>query len=176
MATTQTLPETTRSPDSLLRMLAAYVRSYSCTGGLPLADRAQTERTYDLLELSDDLEIWAIHWPADQGLELHDHGGSTGALWVVEGRLEEHAVDLSGPSELTDHYDRPRLQRTEIKTGQGSAFGPSRIHDVVNRHRTPATSIHAYAPPMASMTFYRSEPSGLVAERTEFRADPTWAP
>jgi hypothetical protein len=170
MATTQTLPETTRSPDSLLRLLAAYVRSSSCTGGLPLADPGQTVRTYDLLELSDDLEIWALHWPADQGLELHDHGGSTGALWVVEGRLDEHAVERS------ETGDQTRLHRSEIKSGQGRAFGPSHIHNVVNRHRTAATSIHAYAPPMASMTFYRAEKSGLVADRTEFRAEPSWAP
>jgi hypothetical protein len=29
---------------------------------------------------------------------------------------------------------------------------------------------------MESMTFYRQEPQGLVAERAEYRADPTWAP
>ncbi len=127
-------------------------------------------RRYELLELSDDFEIWAIHWPADQGLELHDHGGSTGALWVVEGSLDEHGVVFS------DNRNGPQLHRREIRRGQGIAFGPSHIHDVVNRHCSPATSIHAYSPPMASMTFYRAHPSGLVSDRTEFRADPAWAP
>jgi hypothetical protein len=29
---------------------------------------------------------------------------------------------------------------------------------------------------MESMTFYRQEPRGLVVDRAEYRADPTWAP
>ena len=59
---------------------------------LPLADPALTERRYELLELTDELEIWAIHWPQGRRLELHDHGGSVGALWVVAGTLEEHYI------------------------------------------------------------------------------------
>jgi hypothetical protein len=118
-----------------------------------------------LLELTDELEIWAIHWPQGKGLELHDHGGSVGALWVVEGTLEEH-------------YVRPErtLGRRTIVAGGGAAFGPHYVHDVVNAQAAPATSVHAYSPPMESMTFYRQEPHGLVAERAEYRSDPTWAP
>ena len=47
---------------------------------------------------------------------------------------------------------------------------------MVNAQAAPATSVHAYSPPMESMTFYRQEPHGLVVERAEYRADPTWAP
>jgi hypothetical protein len=124
-----------------------------------------TERSYELLELSDDLEIWAIHWPKDQGLELHDHGGSSGALWVVAGSLQEHYV-----SEVGD------LARRHHPVGGGAAFGPSYVHDIVNASDIPATSVHAYSPPMASMTFYRHEGSGLMVDRAEYRADPSWAP
>ena len=66
--------------------------------------------------------------------------------------------------------------RRTLKEGQGSAFGPRHIHDVANHAAGPATSIHAYSPPMASMTFYRAQGTRLLAERTEFRADPSWAP
>jgi hypothetical protein len=68
------------------------------------------------------------------------------------------------------------LGRRSIVAGGGAAFGPHYVHDVVNAQTAPATSVHAYSPPMESMTFYRQGAHGLVAERAEYRADPTWAP
>jgi hypothetical protein len=150
-------------PLVLLDILQSYVAETAEL--LPRADPGLAERSYELLELTDELEIWAIHWPQGKGLELHDHGGSVGALWVVEGTLEEH-------------YVRPEraLGRRTIVAGGGAAFGPHYVHDVVNAQAAPATSVHAYSPPMESMTFYRREPHGLVAARAEYRSDPTWAP
>jgi hypothetical protein len=150
-------------PLVLLDLLQGYVAETAEL--LPRAEPGLTERTYELLELTDELEIWAIHWPQGQGLELHDHGGSVGALWVVEGTLEEHYVRAE-----------ESLGRRSIVAGGGAAFGPHYVHDVVNAQAAPATSVHAYSPPMASMTFYRQEESGLVVDRAEYRADPSWAP
>src|ERR1035437_9149540 len=147
-------------PLALLDLLQTYVTETAEL--LPVAQPDLTKRRYDLLELTDELEIWAIHWPHGQGLELHDHGGSVGALWVVEGSLEEHYV----------HPERT-LARRSIVAGGGAAFGPTYIHDVVNAQVTSATSVHAYSPPMASMTFYRQEGRGLVVDRAEYRADPS---
>jgi cysteine dioxygenase type I len=167
-ATRATAPRSGAYPRSngplvLLDLLQSYVAETAEL--LPRAEPGLVERSYELLELNDELEIWAIHWPQGQGLELHDHGGSVGALWVIEGTLEEH-------------YVRP--ERTigcrSIVAGGGAAFGPHYVHDVVNAQAAPATSVHAYSPPMASMTFYRQEAQGLVVERAEYRADPTWAP
>jgi predicted metal-dependent enzyme (double-stranded beta helix superfamily) len=156
-------PQPLHGPLALLDLLQTYVTE---TAGLvPRAEPDLTERRYELLELTDDLEIWAIHWPQGQGLELHDHGGSVGALWVVEGSLEEHYVS---PDQT--------LARRSIVTGGGAAFGPTYIHDVVNAETAPATSVHAYSPPMAAMTFYRAEARGLVVDRADYRADPSWAP
>jgi hypothetical protein len=151
------------SPLALLDLLQDYVTETAEL--LPRPPGDLTDRMYELLELTDDLEIWAIHWPKDQGLELHDHGGSVGAVWVIEGALEEHYV---GP-------DRALAFRTLV-AGGGAAFGPTYVHDVVNPHDVPATSVHAYSPPMASMTFFRQEGSRLVVDRADYRADPSWAP
>jgi len=151
------------SPLALLSHLQQYVEETAEI--LPRAPEGLDVRSYELLELSDDLEIWAIHWPQDRGLELHDHGGSAGALWVLEGELVEHYVTPESS-----------LGRRSLVVGSGAAFGPSYIHDVVNAEPMTATSIHAYSPPMASMTFYRHEPAGLVVDRAEFRVDPDWAP
>jgi hypothetical protein len=151
------------SPLALLDLLQSYVAETADLLIPPAPDL--TVRTYDLLELTDEIEIWAIHWPKDQGLELHDHGGSVGALWVVEGALEEHYLERDGS-----------LSSRSIVTGGGAAFGPTYVHDVVNAHEAPATSVHVYSPPMASMTFYRQEGNALRVDRAEYRADPTWAP
>jgi hypothetical protein len=150
-------------PLVLLDLLQSYVAETADL--LPRAAPGLVERSYELLELTDELEIWAIHWPQGQGLELHDHGGSVGALWVVEGTLDEH-------------YVRPEqsLGRRSIVAGGGAAFGPHYVHDVVNSQAAPATSVHAYSPPMESMTFYRQDERGLVVDRAEYRADPSWAP
>jgi predicted metal-dependent enzyme (double-stranded beta helix superfamily) len=150
-------------PLALLDLLQSYVSETAEL--LPVAQPDLAERQYELLELTDELEIWAIHWPQGQGLELHDHGGSVGALWVVEGSLEEHYV----------RTERTLGKRT-IVSGGGAAFGPHYVHDVVNALAAPATSVHAYSPPMESMTFYRQERHGLVVDRAEYRADPSWAP
>ncbi|HWE66420.1 MAG TPA: cysteine dioxygenase family protein [Acidimicrobiales bacterium] len=158
-----TAVRTTLAPLDLLNLLQDYVTETADLIPAPAPDLS--ERAYELLELTDDVEIWAIHWPKDQGLELHDHGGSAGALWVVSGTLDEHYVT----PERT-------LARRSIVTGGGAAFGPTYIHDVVNAQDAPATSVHAYSPPMARMTFYRHGGEGLVVSRAEYRADPTWAP
>ena len=150
-------------PLDLLDLLQDYVAETAEL--LPVAEPGLTERRYELLELTDDLEIWAIHWPQGQGLELHDHGGSVGALWVLAGSLEEHYVQSDGT-----------MARRGLVCGGGAAFGPTYIHDVVNSQTAPATSVHAYSPPMASMTFFRPDGNGLVVDRAEYRADPSWAP
>jgi hypothetical protein len=150
-------------PLALLDALQAYVTETN--GLLPVADPNLIERQYELLELTDELEIWAIHWPQGQRLELHDHGGSVGALWVVSGSLEEHYIE-----------DQGAVARRSLVTDGGAAFGTAYIHDVVNAQPNPATSVHAYSPPMESMTFYRQEAQGLVVDRTEYRDDPSWAP
>jgi hypothetical protein len=156
-------PDSGVAPLQLLGLVQRYVESLADV--LPLASLDLSARSYELLELTDDLEIWAIHWPRDHGLELHDHGGSSGALWVVDGALQEHSVARGGG-----------LIHRALEVGGGSAFGPSHIHDVVNTGAVPATSVHVYSPPMASMTFYRQEGPRLVVERAEYRADPAWAP
>src|SRR5271170_6381041 len=81
-------------PLSLLGLVREYAEE--CADVLPRARPDLASRAYEVLQLTGDFEIWAIHWPRDHGLEWHDHGGSSGALWVVEGALEEHSLGRSG--------------------------------------------------------------------------------
>ncbi len=114
-----------------------------------------TERQYELLEGTADYELWVIHWPVGVGLLLHDHGGSAGAFQVADRALEETSTLLRGR----------RLRHRLIEAGQGKAFGPDYVHSMVNPHTAPATSVHAYSPPLSSMTFYTKSHSGLVVSR-----------
>jgi hypothetical protein len=50
------------------------------------------ERWHVRLHQDDDVDVWLISWTAEQGTELHDHGGSAGAFHVVSGTLTEDTV------------------------------------------------------------------------------------
>jgi len=130
--------------------------------------RPPTERTYDLLHSNDLFEVWVIHWPQGGHLELHDHGGSSGAFWVVDGTLEE--------CHFRPGRDHGRFAHRCHAASSGVGFDARYVHDVVNGGQTPATSVHAYSPPMTSMNFYRCEGASLVAERTDYRMDAAWTP
>src|SRR4051794_36032501 len=55
-------------------------------------------RTYTRLHLDARLELWLICWtPAGDG-GFHDHGGSRGAVAVVEGALRERLLAGAGGS------------------------------------------------------------------------------
>lgn len=132
----------------------------------PKVRRAGGERWYVPLLQDDVFEAWLLGWPAGGGIELHDHGISSGALVVVEGTLLETfigACDALRPG--------GRLRQRRLPEGALVSFGPDHIHDVVNGGAGQALSIHAYSPRLRSMTFYEHRPDrGLSAVRTEVSA------
>ena len=109
------------------------------------------ERSYQLLVRSRCLEVWLIHWPCGGRLQLHDHGGASGAFRVISGELQETYLDA-----------RCRLAQRQVGVGQGLGFGPHYVHDVANTHEEGATSIHVYAPPSDRMFFYRYQGPGRL--------------
>jgi hypothetical protein len=121
------------------------------TGVVPL------ERTYRRVIATPRLEAWLICWPTDVHLQLHDHGGASGALQVVDGTLDERSLivrgGLSGPGAIL--HDRL------VETGEVVSFDGSYIHDVRNTHRHAATSIPMYGAADRPMSFYRLD-GGLV--------------
>jgi predicted metal-dependent enzyme (double-stranded beta helix superfamily) len=129
----------------------------------PKVRREDAGRWYVPLLEGDDFEAWLLGWPPGEGIELHDHGSSSGALVVVEGALVETYVEGSD-------WVRPggRLRHRRLPEGTLISFGPDHIHDVVNGGDHQALSIHVYSPRLRSMTFYENRPDrGLAAVRTE---------
>lgn len=85
-------------------------------------------------------EVWVIGWTAGQGVELHDHGDSAGALLVVEGELAELALVPDGT-----------LRRTALRPGSVKELPVGLVHDVVCTTAVDTTSIHVYSPPLTTM-------------------------
>lgn len=111
--------------------------------GLPLE-----ERWYRRLYGDDELDLWLISWVPARSTELHDHGGSLGALTVVSGALEE------------TRWDGRALRQRTLEAGDQAAFPLGWVHDVVRAADEPATashptlSVHAYSPPLTAMSYY----------------------
>ena len=108
---------------------------------------------------TDGCEAWVIGWMPGQGVELHDHGESAGALAVLDGTL----VDLVA-------IDR-RLRPRSLSAGTTLPLPPRTVHDVVAPGPEPATSIHVYSPPLTSMTFYDG-PGGAAVRSTNVSPEP----
>ena len=119
-------------------------------------------RWYERIHGEDGYEVWLISWLPGQSTGFHDHGGSAGAFGVVWGALDECVVPRNGSRALVN----------QVTAGVVQAFGPHYVHDV----RNPATgsvavSVHAYSPPLTSMTRYDLTPGGLAVAATENEDD-----
>lgn len=123
------------------------------------------ERWHQRIYRDRRVDVWLISWLPEQSAELHDHGGSSGAFTVLQGTLTE--VALVAGAGAAASFDRP--------TGSSVAFGPRYIHDVRNTHEEPAVSVHAYSPPLTSMTFYDLG-GGVLTELATLDTDDPEAP
>ena len=54
-----------------------------------LVEHRPDERWFLRLSAHDGFDTWLIGWDSHQGVDLHDHGGSAGAFYVVDGELLE---------------------------------------------------------------------------------------
>jgi hypothetical protein len=135
-------------------------------GGVPTADR-----WFERLHGDDEVDVWLISWTPGHCTELHDHGGSLGALTLLSGALDEF------------RWDGQRLRRRRLEAGDQAGFPLGWVHDVVwapsgpppraTPVAEPALSVHAYSPPLTVMSYY--EVTGqhrLRRKRTELTDQP----
>ena len=122
-------------------------------------DPAAMERSYAALHRDDDVDVWALFWRPAHDTGWHDHDTSSGAVHVVEGVLEEHALLIAQPE-----------RRTRYIAGGAFTFGPSHIHRVTcaSPH---AVSIHAYSPPLWRLGQYSVAQDGALHRRSVSYAD-----
>jgi predicted metal-dependent enzyme (double-stranded beta helix superfamily) len=96
-------------------------------------------RTWSLLLATPVYDAWVLGWAPGQGIAMHDHSGSAGAVRVVSGTLLEVYERDIGETELA-----ARL----LRAGTTVTFGREYRHGIANVHGAAATSIHVYSPPV----------------------------
>jgi Cysteine dioxygenase type I len=154
---------------------------------LPPGGPPTDARWFTRLHADDELDVWLISWVPGHTTELHDHGGSLGALTVLSGALHEY------------RWDGERLRRRRLDAGDQAAFPLGWVHDVGRPHddaarlggpprrrairgssaptlTDPATttlSVHAYSPPLTAMSYYEvTERATLRRTRTDLTDGP----
>lgn len=119
------------------------------------------ERSWILLAVTDLFEAWAIGWPPGGRIDLHDHGGSSGAVVVATGVLTETTVRSTGRGVAV-------ISTHRLTAGEHRRFGPHYVHDLINDGDQPAISVHVYGPRLTTMSYYELEPGGRLGRvRTE---------
>jgi predicted metal-dependent enzyme (double-stranded beta helix superfamily) len=116
----------------------------------PHLDVRATTRTYAALHRDASVDLWAIFWLPDNDTGWHDHDTSSGAVHVVAGALEEHALLVARPE-----------RRTRYGAGASFSFGPSHIHRLTCAEPR-AVSIHAYSPPLWRLGQYTVDADGAL--------------
>lgn len=158
-------PTRLRLPDLLhaTDRAADDVLSGRCDKLLPAEGLPTTRRWFTRIHGDDEIDIWLISWVPGQSTELHDHGGSLGALTVLSGNLHEF------------RWDTNQLKIRRLNAGDQAGFPLGWVHDVGWAPTSgdsvavpPRTlSVHAYSPPLTVMSYYEvAERNRLLRRRT----------
>jgi hypothetical protein len=173
-------PTRLRVPDLLhaTDQAADDVLSGRCDHLLPENGVPEAERWFTRIHGDEELDVWLISWVPGRATELHDHGGSLGALTVLSGSLNEFRWDGLG------------LRRRRLDAGDQAGFPLGWVHDVVWAPRAvsgpvpapacaikgpvePTLSVHAYSPPLTAMSYYEvTDRNRLRRRRTELTDQP----
>jgi hypothetical protein len=142
-------------------VLSGHYQHIVPPGGVPTDDR-----WFARLHGDDEVDVWLISWVPGRRTELHDHGGSLGAVTVLSGSLDEF------------RWDGARLRRRRLAAGDQAGFPLGWVHDVVwaptgLRASAPSLSVHAYSPPLTVMSYYQvTDRHRLRRNRTELTDQP----
>ncbi|RZS87302.1 cysteine dioxygenase type I [Motilibacter rhizosphaerae] len=167
-ARTPLLPAAPASPARAdLLDLAVTARAVArASGWRDLVQYDPAERWYVRLVATDAYEAWLLSWLPGQSTGPHDHGGSSGAMLVLQGSVAETTfAGLGGPGATSP------ATRT-LPEGTLRPFGQKHVHDVAATGG-PAVTMHVYAPALRTMTRYAWAGDRLVAGATE-RAGADW--
>jgi hypothetical protein len=134
---------------------------------LPADGIPAKERWFTRLHSDDELDIWLISWVPGEATELHDHGGSLGALTLLSGALHE------------SRWAGDELRRRRLTAGDQAAFPLGWVHDVAwapsatSLSNSTTLSVHAYSPPLTAMSYYEvTEQDTLRRTRTKLTDTP----
>lgn len=174
-------PTRLRVPDLLhaTDRAADDVLSGRCDHLLPDGGLPDSRRWFARIHGDDELDVWLISWVPGHPTELHDHGGSLGALTMLSGSLSEF------------RWDGSSLRSRRLDAGDQAGFPLGWVHDVVwapatvartssgsgarpaSVTKAPTLSVHAYSPPLTAMSYYEvTHRNRLRRRRTELTDHP----
>ncbi|MFC7494400.1 MULTISPECIES: rhodanese-like domain-containing protein [unclassified Nocardioides] len=140
--------------------------AHDVRAGRYVAEFDSDRRWHVRIHQDADVDVWLISWTTEQGTQLHDHGGSSGAFSVVDGVLDEYV--WSGST-----HDAPGMLVRRVRHEQETVvFDAHYVHDVCNRREQPAVSVHAYSPPIRLMRYYDSSDGSLLRWAASWTDDP----
>jgi hypothetical protein len=119
----------------------------------PLVGHEASEPVYRELFRDDHLSAWLVCWMPGHDTGFHHHTGSAGAVAVLGGAVLEQRI---GP--------RRDIAARLHSRGQLFDFGPDVIHRVRHHGSRPATTLHAYSPPLKGMGAYVHPDGGLTRD------------
>lgn len=157
-------PATPLNPIELVEF-TRFVANDVRRGQYPFVSFDDQTRWHQRIYRDQRVDVWLISWLPDQGTQLHDHGGSSGAFTVLSGQLAEAVCAHTGRSAGGRHE---RVHRA----GHSVGFDGDYVHDVRNLSTESAVSVHAYSPALTSMTYYDIYGGQLVELATVLTDDP----
>jgi len=149
------------SPADIARRLAASPDRW-----MPAVRFDPAARVHTRICAEENFEAWLLTWLPGQSTDVHDHGGSAGALVVLAGTLAEWTP-------VRSRVFGPKGRTRRLRLGDVRPFGPDHVHQVRNDLLEPAISLHVYAPRLTTMTRYARTEDRLEILGTD-RAGADW--
>jgi quercetin dioxygenase-like cupin family protein len=116
----------------------------------PLVRHDEQERTYQLLHRDADVEVYLVCWMPGHDTGFHDHDHSAAAITVVDGAIVEERLAITGAVKHT------------LSNGDTVTIAREAIHRVRHVGEAPATTLHAYSPPLQRVGTYEVADDGAL--------------
>lgn len=116
----------------------------------PLVKHDPSERVYELLHRYDSVEIYLVCWMPGHDTGFHDHDDSAAAITVVDGAITEERLAITGAVKHT------------LSNGDTVTIAREAIHRVRHVGTEPATTLHAYSPPLQRVGTYEVADDGAL--------------
>lgn len=102
----------------------------------------------NVLYLNEDVEVVLIHMPGNRQTQLHDHGGSIGCIYVVEGELVNRMFQYNDNDQQVLVSEDVSIEGDFLKVTEED------IHLLKNPSSQPFISFHVYSPPLKNIKLY----------------------
>ncbi|WP_459503479.1 cysteine dioxygenase [Bacillus sp. C1] len=105
----------------------------------------------NIIYRTKDLEVMVLYFPSLAKTPIHNHGTSTGCIYVVQGSLQNILYTFE-PSDPTPIYH----QTQQFTQGEVFTVDNDTIHMMQNTKSLPAITFHVYSPPLEGVKIHSS--------------------